>query len=62
VQRVALQDGIFSGLLFSDSSYSVAREDAKIPTQSVKKKRSFELICSVWNPRAVIYCHKRVRI
>jgi len=47
MQRVALQDGIFSGLLFSDSSYSVPRENAKVPTQSVKKRRSFELICSV---------------
>jgi len=46
----------------SVTSYSVPREDAKVPTQSVKKKWSFELICSVLNPRAVIYCHQRVRI
>jgi len=59
VQRVALQEGIFSGVLVSD--YSVPREDAKVPSQSVKKKRGLELICSVENPKAVIYCHKRVQ-
>jgi hypothetical protein len=51
VQRVALQDGIFSGLLVSE--YSVPREDEKVPSQSVKKKRGFELICSLENPKAV---------
>jgi hypothetical protein len=47
VQRVTLQDSIFSGLLSSDSSYSVPREGAKVPSQSVTKKRGFELFYRV---------------